>query len=556
MKSISSPRHEKRSKIEMNTSDAHSLKEWLEFKDFRPSRFTSGKWIPLKLSNSDDESASRVFCSVETLVVFDEAREDCSQLDWHELGFRRDETTAHVDGDHFFAPAEYFDYDCEKVTGILPVTELWHEDGEKIWELNQEIVLSLRLLRRGDVWVRPSENYVEVARLERDSISGQPIELRIKATFLGDYLKARSASLLSTGFCCREHKGDSLVDVDWDEGNRETQEDNQEWQGYRGNDLDNADIHYLFGKLWWKNWFEKGAVSTRIASEPHPDQIKFFTDNQSEEAKSLDEIDKEFLFLYFEPSLISSLLRDPRGHIDWWSFDSGKIGIGQTNFPFGVNELGKIVIYARDITRIAHWFLIKLKSHNIVPEGGIGDAFYQSRVRGFFTSTVAPEKSLFESAEELQSTFESRYGSSLFRSLPSEREFLKSIHRFTSDSQEDICRLAKELNNVFMEGLEGDSIYNQLSAPSQDEFRSKKAQRRNMLAKLIEELGGDGREETRALAAIYTLRQLDAHSGSSGFEDGLELLTAGLSSENLQTAAVCMFKELSAALGNFRNLLC
>ena len=177
------------------------------------------------------------------------------------------------------------------------MTDLFHEDGNRVWDLNQELVLSLRLLRQEDTWVRPSENYLEVAQLERNPETGEPIELRIKADVLRDYLKARSASLFSAGFHCREFRGHSLDDVDWQEEHLDIDNETKEWQGYKGRTDDNEELHFLYGKLWWKGWLEKGSSSTRVAHEKHPDQITFFIDEQSEETKSLEDMDLSLIHI-------------------------------------------------------------------------------------------------------------------------------------------------------------------------------------------------------------------------------------------------------------------
>lgn len=539
----------------MSSIESQSLKKWLEFEDFPLSRFTSGTWITLKFQQSREHNGQRTCTYLESMILFDEDRAHYPELSWHEIRSSYDETTAYVDGNRFFVPGEYFDYNLEKVTGLLPVTDLCHEDGDRVWDLNQEIVLSLRLLRKGNKWIRPSENFLEVAELVLYEGEGKPVELRIRADVFRDYLKARSSSLFSVGFSCREYTGESTYDVDWEDDRPEVNSEIQEWNGFRGKAPDNEDQNYLFGKLWWKNWVEKGAVSTRISEDKHPDQIKFFTDRQSEETKSLDEINREFQFLHFEPNLITTLLKDPRGNINWFAFDFGKIGIGKTDFAFGVNELNKIAIYARDIRSLPHWFLKKLKSHNIPPEGGIGKGMYDSYVRAWFSDTKAPEFTLFESLVELEQSFQQRYGCSLFTGLPEQQDFLKRIHRFNSDSEEEICLLAKELNKIILESLNGKGVYAQLSPASQEEFKTKKIRRRNMLSRLIDELGGDGREAVRALAGVYDLRQLDAHSSSSGFKEALAILGFDSTPESLQPVAVSIFEQLTCSFVTIRSLI-
>ena len=104
------------------------------------------------------------------------------------------------------------------------------DTGEQTeWHLNQEIEFSLGLVRRKDIWVRPEEDYAEVVRLKRDP-EGRPQLIEIKAEHLRDYLCARKASILVTGFECREAIERSLDEIDWKEDQRRSFA-NGEWVG-------------------------------------------------------------------------------------------------------------------------------------------------------------------------------------------------------------------------------------------------------------------------------------------------------------------------------------
>jgi hypothetical protein len=539
----------------MSSSTNASLKSWLEFRDLRTSNFTSGSWVPLKVQTSSEENSQNSCFYIDTLVVFDDFREHHSNLTWQEYGMHRDETTAYVHEGKFFAPTDYFDYEVEKTTGLIPVTDLWHEDGNRVWDLNQEIVLALKLLRVGDKWVRPSENFIEAARIQYNEASRKPRSLEIRADLLKDYLKARSSSLFSGGFSCRSYSGDDVYDVDWTEKNLEEKREGCEWEGFNGNHIEDDSLNLIWGKAWWKGWIEKGEHSTRVAGERHPDIIRFFVEKQSEETRSLEEMESSFRFLFFESSLVSAVLKESRSRIDWWAYDAGKLGIGSTDFTFGVNSMGHVVVLARDIERLPHWFLKKLKAYNIQPEGDIGEALYNSYVRGWFSNTVAPEKRLLAALQLADKKFIARFGASLFRQIPKESDFFKKVHRFHSSSREEVYLLAKETNRAVTEHLDNSIIQEFLTLEGRKEAKARNWKSLKSLSKLVDELGGNGRELTRALAAVNDLRQLDAHAGTGDFSSAIEILGLDPSSVELKELTITMLNQLSLGFEQTAELL-
>ncbi len=70
--------------------------------------------------------------------------------------------------------------------------------------------------REGDVWVRPEEGYIEVARLSRKP-NGSPRLLEIRAAHLRDYLCARDMALYITSYHDRTVEVDDAAHIKWPE---------------------------------------------------------------------------------------------------------------------------------------------------------------------------------------------------------------------------------------------------------------------------------------------------------------------------------------------------
>lgn len=66
--------------------------------------------------------------------------------------------------------------------------------GERKWILNPDLIVALRLVKQGNNWVRPEQEFAVVAREEFDK-QGNHILIEIKKEFLLEYLAARKLSL-------------------------------------------------------------------------------------------------------------------------------------------------------------------------------------------------------------------------------------------------------------------------------------------------------------------------------------------------------------------------
>src|SRR5260221_4275808 len=167
--------------------------EWFEMKDIRNRRIADAVWIPLRTIESIIEEGKygypgyrHEFFGLGSLAMPLAKREAAKKLRWGNIGLSHEvgiwaET-------EFYKPAEIYWYNPKEELGI-ELAMVQHFDGAepRQWHLNQDLVFALGLLREGDSWVRPSEDYVSVARLRRDA-SGDPIALDIRTESLRDYL--------------------------------------------------------------------------------------------------------------------------------------------------------------------------------------------------------------------------------------------------------------------------------------------------------------------------------------------------------------------------------
>jgi len=77
----------------------------------------------------------------------------------------------------------------------LVIQRCYFDGGDYAVNIDQDLLLDLRLKQEGDKWVRPCEAYREVIRISRDK-KGHVNLIEIKAEYLKDWLCARKQGLV------------------------------------------------------------------------------------------------------------------------------------------------------------------------------------------------------------------------------------------------------------------------------------------------------------------------------------------------------------------------
>lgn len=215
-----------------------------------------------------------------------------------------------------------------------------------------------------------------------------------------------------------------------------------------------------------------------------------------------------------------SLLRHRGGRLHWTSEETGALGATGTTFQFGINRLGLITVFAKDICDLAHWEQRIWSAHNVTPEGGVSRELFAAQMDVMPAHTKAPEGLLPGALERIDAAFEARYGSKLLRANDAVGNLMRRAHRFLAVEDGGLLELAKELTRLFVERIQVDAVLAHVTlAKGEKKPGSLKALER-LLATLV--APDDARTMMSALFGIYDLRVADAHIGSSLIDSGKE----------------------------------
>lgn len=548
--------------------------DWIEAQDFEKLSFEKATWIPLAVSKTDLERGRpghigyrRQYRSLQSIIVPLELKDQFKDVDWQSIGPRHSDG-AWADEKSFHPPGTY----GGDPRVLYPVIQRYFETGEPTqWDLLQELEVGLRLFRKEDSWIRPDENDVEVAKLERNS-KGNPAVMLFRAEHLRDYFCARKAALLLAGFSVREAVEEEFPELGWKTDRQERHFAHGEWEGtcsaiHEGgtpygletavmhvwresvNPEDDvpempdpgADpgiksksfkksaagrkLHQLSGRIWVKHWILPAQQSPRIRRDDIEARVPFQVENQESKTLSGKALADYRGWLWFRPGIIRHLANQGKGCLKWYTEMTGEVGpANNLMLHFGVNKLGLINVLGYKLADLPEWAQKMWVAYNIPPEGGLSDELHMSQNLAKPASTIAPEAILLNNLCVLSRRSTEEYGKPLLQKLPSKDDFFRRIHRFYCDSFEDLCELCKELHRTVMEPVDL-GLLNATIDPA----NAAKANQLNLgsmkrLAMWLDSLGLNGRDITRPLAAVYDLRIADAHAKEGEERGSLELL--------------------------------
>ena len=545
--------------------------EWFEMPDIRRKSFNKSVWIPLravlhKESNGKYgyEGYKEDFFGSGSIAVSTKDLESAKKLEWMDIGISHDHSGYIDDGEYFQADV-YLDY-SSGFEGVHLVLEQTVNGEPSVWHLHQDLVITLGLKREGNSWVCPDDDYIEVARLK--IIEDKPALLEIKAQYLKDYLCARGMSLYMTNFYSREIITSNDSFVNWEDGSRKVKYDDGWWEGRvipiheGGNpfgekvavfhmertDIDESDdmpdlssiptddntkgsswekrfdgrkLFRIIGELWRNEIIEPSKLSPKVRGDEVVSSVYFIIDAEGSKICGNDLIETR-KWLWFKPDVIMALSHRRGGSLSFYTQQTGAVGCSYgNNVHFGVNQLGYINVYAKDIGLLPEWQQQIWAGHNIAPEGGVSAELLASQVRANPADTQAPEEFLLSGIEEVNRLSHEKLGIYIFRSHEAIPAIIKKTHRFRAVDETSLYSLAKDLARLMADNLDANAMQSIVSPPKGTKWGSIKSLENLLASKYNRDFI---REVMAALVGVYELRHADAHLPSGEIDNAFELI--------------------------------
>jgi hypothetical protein len=541
--------------------------KWFEMIEMRKRRFDTAVWIPLRASEENETGQwghvgfKSEFFGAASLAVPLKSRDAATNLGWHDLSLMHNHS-GHASKVRYVAADEY---DDKRLKGAVPLvmSQRGNSAEPPTWHIHPDFLITLGLKREGNTWVAMDEGYVEVIRMKL-SEDNRPRLVEVRAEHLKDYLCARRMALRISWYRERQEIVETKPDFNWPEPDG-TYKDGERWEGrvqeiHEGGEPFGASMavmhltrpnldfeedvprigisdevatssvtrkvsnkrkmYRVLGEVWRAEWVEPGKKSTRIRRDEPDSQIVFVVDaaGKTEPAKKLIGGGR---WLWFKPDLVPALIERRGGSLEWYTRETGGVkGSPDSNIHFGINSLGLVNAYAKDVGYLPEWLQRVWAGFNIGPEGKVSAELFSAQGQGIPADTQAPEPFLPRGVALLNDVFSTRFGKALFRPHANLTEAFKSCHRFKALSASGLYDLAKELVRAVIEHIDTVTLQQIVSPPPKEKWGSLKS-----LQKVLATVIGDKQAHALMgpLHGIYNLRLADAHVPSQDLDEAYAL---------------------------------
>jgi hypothetical protein len=537
--------------------------KWFEMTEIRKRRFDSAVWIPLRACQKEETGQwgyvgySSEFFGAASLAVPVRRRGAAANLGWNGLNLMHDHCGSAYGGRYLAAD----EYDDKQLKGSIPLvmSQSGNSAEPPTWHIHPDFVITLKLKREGNVWVAMDEGYIEVVRLRLDE-DDKPRLLEVRAEHLKDYLCARRMALRLSWYRERLAVVEAEPGFNWPAPDG-TYKDGERWEG-RINAIhegghpfgesmavlhvtrtnldfdedvprigisDDAEtssftrklsekrkLYRVAGEVWRAEWVEPAARSVRIrGDEPRP-PISFVVDaaGKKQVAKSLVDSGR---WLWFKPEVIPALIDRRGGSLEWYTRETGSVkGSPDYRVHFGINSLGLVNAYAKDVALLPEWLQRVWAGFNVSPEGKVSAELFLAQGQGVPARTQAPELFLPVGVAVLNDAFTKRFGRALFRPHTDSEEVFRSCHRFKALSASGLYGLAKDLVRVVVEHVDTAALHQIVAPPSKENWGSLKS-----LEKVLATVTGEMEAHAALgpLHGVYNLRLADAHVASKDLDN-------------------------------------
>ncbi len=541
---------------------------WFEMRDIRRRTLERAVWVPLRAMKQQIETGRyghlgylSEFYGVGTLAVPIEDKAKAEKLGWTDVGILHNHS-GWVDNGKY-VPCDVRPYDG--FVGIhLILDQRGNRDEHAEWDLHQDLAITLRLKRERDIWVSLDEGYTEVAKLERKE-DGSPRMLSIRAPHLTDYLCARGMALYVTSYWQRREVVADASQITWPTNPYEELTPTDRWSG-RVSEIHEGGMPYglemgvfhtsrtdvdptedvptmldppndknvessswkrgfsgrkLFvveGELWRREWVNPAQSSPIVRGDKMPATVSFITDAAGKQ-ETRDTLIAGGRWLWFRPEVVLALVNRRGGTLGWHTRDTGSVVCSPgPSVHFGINVLGLVNVYAKDIALLPDWQQKIWAGYNIGPDGGVSEELLDSQVSARPASTRAPERFLAEGLNRLGKVLHEKVGVPVLRPHRDIPDLLKRAHRFRATDRAGLLSLAKDLTRITADSFDETAIQKRVKPPQGETWRSLKS-----LQNLLAISAGTERARTvmGPLFGIYDLRLADAHLASSEVDQTL-----------------------------------
>jgi hypothetical protein len=291
---------------------------------------------------------------------------------------------------------------------------------------------------------------------------------------------------------------------------------------------------------------EPAVASPRVRCDKLPPTVSFVVDTKGSRENATTLVGGG-RWLWFRPDVVMALLRWRGSSLDWYTRDTGRVGCCPgLGLHFGLNKLGFVNVYAKDVALLPEWAQREWASWNVAPDGGVSGELIAAQVAAEPATTQAPEPWLRAGMDRLNQIASERLGFPILRGHARDEEIIAQTHRFRSLDLEGLCSLAKDVSRLIADRIDVSALQEVAPPPKGARWASLKTLE-NLVALGV---GSEAaRELMGPLVGVQELRQADAHLPSGDLESSLRLAGVDTSVPYVHQGLLLLSASVSSLFG-------
>lgn len=534
-------------------------KEWFELKDYINQKADRQVWVPLRSSRKYINEGQygclgfkEEYFGSTSILIKEEDVEKAKELEWMDIGLFRNHKGNPYEEE--YKPAYYFKHNG--ITGENLV--IAHEIGGDYcdnWYISPDLLSTLELVQEGESWFAYNRGHEEVIKLHKNE-NGCVDEILIRLNYLKDYLCVRKMLLLLSSYKSRAEVVENEINVNWElekiidiekgirwggrmwpihEGGshrfgekmaiihvgrtninfdedvpeypfsaNEADTESKSWE----QDFEGRKLYRIEGEVWKNDFVFPASKSLIILNNDISEEYSYIIDASGNKEKTNNLIDSG-KYLWFKPQVINSILSNKETNLSWYTRDTGGIGFSRWGLiHFGINQIGLITVFAKDIALLPDWQQKIWHTFNTSPDGKVSAELLMSQQEAQPAGTLSPEEHFEIELKKIDHNFMINFGENLLNNEKID-EILKKINRFISIEKDGLYVLAKDIARVTADSFSNSLLKRVLGNKKEYKDLGSLKLLRELLSSKIPKSTAEKIMEP--LDASYLLRISDAH---------------------------------------------
>ena len=534
-------------------------KEWFELKDYTKQEIDKQVWVPLRCSRKYINEGKigylgfkEEFLGATSILVKKEDIEKAKDLEWMDVGLMRSHKGNPYEDE--YKSAFYFEEDGVIGENLIIAHEIGGEHCNN-WYISPDLLSTLELTQEKDSWLAYNRGYEEVIKLHKNQ-NGCVDEILIRSSYLKDYLCVRDRALMVSSYKSRTEILEEEPEVDWELEKIINVESGTKWSGrmcaiHEGGPRFGEEIAILHvgrtnvnfeedvpefpfshnekgikSESWvkkfkgkklyriegevWKNDFVYPLVKSTIILDDRDNSEEYLyvadASGTKENSKKLIDSGK---YLWFKPELVEAVLAHRGANLSWYTQDTGAISFSRgDSVRFGVNKIGLITVYAKDVVLLPDWQQKIWLAYNVSPDGKVSAELLVSQQEAVPAKTLPPEEHFGIELKKINARYKELYGEKLIKYEKID-DILKNIHRFVAVRKNGLFILAKDISRLTADSFDVSVVRKALgNKPENKNLGALKLMEKILSTRVSEKLA---KKIMAPLFHSYDLRIADSH---------------------------------------------